>query len=135
MSSLRRSRLRAVRTVQLTNQAQAQLAGGKPNELVIDGRTLTHLLGESDTEAALASLASLCTAVVVCRSSPSQKASIVKVMREHELRLVTDRQRTGIGKWLAKLSRNLQVRRGHSVRDCGCVHRGGGRRHLGHWER
>lgn len=37
-------------------------------------------------EAQLAYLGSLCSGVVVCRSSPSQKAAIVRIMREFELR-------------------------------------------------
>lgn len=34
----------------------------------------------------LAELSSRCSSVVVCRSSPSQKAAIVRMMMEYELR-------------------------------------------------
>lgn len=34
----------------------------------------------------LAELGSICSGVVVCRSSPSQKADIVRIMREYEMR-------------------------------------------------
>lgn len=49
-------------------------------ELVIDGPTLKHILG-TDLEPKLAELGSRCGSVVVCRASPSQKASIVRMMK------------------------------------------------------
>lgn len=80
------------------------------SNLVIDGKTLTHILGHAPSEAGLAALASRCTAVVVCRASPSQKARIVAVMREHESRLAKDQHRTPIGRWIAGQTRSLGVR-------------------------
>ena len=53
-------------------------------ELVIDGKTLEHVL-RSPTEPLLAQLGSLCGSVVICRASPSQKAAIVKMMAEFEV--------------------------------------------------
>ena len=53
----------------------------RPPELVIDGRTLSHVLGRPGAEAALAELATRCSSVVVCRASPSQKAGIVRMMK------------------------------------------------------
>ena len=53
----------------------------RPPELVIDGRTLSHVLGRPEAEAALAELATRCSSVVVCRASPSQKAGIVRMMK------------------------------------------------------
>ncbi|KAK9828339.1 hypothetical protein WJX74_009865 [Apatococcus lobatus] len=53
-------------------------------ELVIDGKTLSHVLG-TPAEAKLAELASGCAAVVVCRASPSQKAAIVRRMKRFRI--------------------------------------------------
>lgn len=39
-------------------------------------------------EGQLAQLGSKCTGVVICRSSPSQKAAVVRIMREFELKQV-----------------------------------------------
>jgi magnesium-transporting ATPase (P-type) len=58
--------------------------GARP-ELVIDGRTLSRVLG-TPAEALLAELAMRCAAVIVCRASPSQKAGIVVMMRRRRLR-------------------------------------------------
>ena len=96
--------------MQLTQQADTQFATGDPTELVVDGKTLTHVLGNKASEAQLAALGSKCTAVVVCRASPSQKANIVTIMRDYELRLAQATSRTGLGRWFAKLQRNLGVR-------------------------
>jgi len=54
-------------------------------ELVIDGKTLSHVL-ERDTEALLAEVGSHCSSVVICRASPSQKAAVVGMMKDWELR-------------------------------------------------
>ena len=59
----------------------ALYSSSRPPELVIDGRTLSHVLGRPAAEAALAELAVRCSAVVVCRASPSQKAGIVRMMK------------------------------------------------------
>ena len=63
-----------------------------PGELVIDGGTLSHVLG-TPSEALLASCGARCGSVVICRSSPAQKAAIVRVMTDYEMlqvRLVLD---------------------------------------------
>lgn len=96
--------------MQLTNRAQGQRLTMEPTQLVIDGKTLTHILKDTDLEKQLATLGALCTAVCVCRASPSQKARIVTMMREFELAKVTDPCRSHIGRWLAKQHRNLGVR-------------------------
>ena len=49
-------------------------------EMVVDGRTLSRVLG-TPAEPLLARLADRCSGVVVCRASPSQKAAIVRMMR------------------------------------------------------
>ena len=57
-------------------------------ELVIDGGTLDHVLGgkgADSLEAALAAVCARCGAVVICRSSPSQKAAVVRMMSEYEM--------------------------------------------------
>ena len=61
------------------------LGAACPPELVIDGRTLSRVLG-TPSEALLAELAMRCAAVIVCRASPSQKAGIVVMMRRRRLR-------------------------------------------------
>lgn len=43
-------------------------------------------LSGTDLEPRLALLGSQCSAVVICRSSPSQKAAIVSMMTEYELK-------------------------------------------------
>ena len=53
-------------------------------ELVIDGKTLEHVLG-TPLEPLLAQLGSQCGSVVICRASPSQKAAIVRMMAEFEV--------------------------------------------------
>ena len=58
-----------------------------PGELVIDGGTLQHILG-TETESLLASVGARCGSVVICRSSPAQKAAVVHMMAEHDMRLV-----------------------------------------------
>jgi hypothetical protein len=53
-------------------------------ELVIDGGTLAHILG-TPMEQKLARVGAQCGSVVICRSSPSQKAAIVQMMSEYEM--------------------------------------------------
>lgn len=96
--------------VQLTTVAEERRRGGQPVELVVDGRTLTNLLGDKEAEEALADLGSKCSAVVVCRASPLQKANIVTMMSEYEMRLVAGKHSTPIGRWLARRRRKLAVR-------------------------
>ena len=56
----------------------------RTGELVIDGKTLEHVLG-TPQEPLLAQLGSQCGSVVICRASPSQKAAIVRMMAEFEV--------------------------------------------------
>eukprot|EP00891_Asterochloris_glomerata_P000836 jgi/Astpho2/836/Aster-00685 len=66
-------------------------------ELVIDGKTLEHVLG-TDLERGLALLGSHCEAVVICRASPSQKAAIVdKAVGSSK----------GLSRWLKHQNRRL----------------------------
>ena len=96
--------------MQLTKDAEHRRKGGKPVELVVDGRTLTHILGDAESESALAELGARASAVVVCRASPSQKAAIVALMREWELRQMTGGRRSAAGRWIAKRKRKMQAR-------------------------
>jgi hypothetical protein len=47
----------------------------------------------------LAELGSHCGSVVICRASPSQKAAIVQMMDEFELRRAGGRSRGLLGSW------------------------------------
>ena len=58
------------------------LQGHSP-EMVVDGRTLSRILG-TEHEPLLAQLAYACSGVVVCRASPSQKATIVRMMKRFQ---------------------------------------------------
>ena len=51
---------------------------------MIDGGTLSHILG-TEMEQELAQVGAQCGSVVICRSSPSQKAAIVHMMSEYEM--------------------------------------------------
>lgn len=95
--------------MQLINRAVAMRDTLDATQLVVDGKTLTHVLKDAEAERYLAKLGSLCGSVVVCRASPSQKARIVTMMREFELRLVTEPLRFSLLKKFAKQTRNLQV--------------------------
>ena len=75
---------------------QHALQGHSP-EMVVDGRTLSRILGP-DSEALLAELANMCSGVVVCRASPSQKATIVRMMK----RLQVAQLSGTVSAWLAR---------------------------------
>ena len=62
---------------------QPAVQGHSP-EMVVDGRTLSRILG-TDFEPLLAELANMCSGVVVCRASPSQKATIVRMMKRFQV--------------------------------------------------
>ena len=78
---------------------------GVPAELVIDGATLSHILGDPRLEPQLAAVGALCSSVVVCRSSPSQKAGIVRMMREHEAATAGAGKRWKLTRWYARQMR------------------------------
>jgi magnesium-transporting ATPase (P-type) len=58
-------------------------SGDGPRSLVIEGAALKHLLGDSELEEVIFSIASQCEAVIACRVSPRQKALLVKLVRHH----------------------------------------------------
>ncbi|CAK0743492.1 hypothetical protein CVIRNUC_001474 [Coccomyxa viridis] len=72
-------------------------------ELVIDGGTLSHILG-TEMEQELARVGAQCGSVVICRSSPSQKAAIVHMMSEYEMSQAEGRS-TGLYKWYKRQMR------------------------------
>lgn len=74
-------------------------------ELVIDGHTLTHIIG-TNLESVLAELGACCSGVVVCRASPSQKACIVKLMRDYEFKSAT-RGAKGAVAWNRKFEKRV----------------------------
>lgn len=86
---------------------------GETVELVVDGPSLVHILGKehsgTNLEQELAELASICGAVIVCRSSPSQKAAIVKVMNDFEMRKAEGKG-PGFVKWLRKQDKKIKSR-------------------------
>lgn len=77
----------------------------RDHELVIDGHTLTHILG-TNLESSLSELASHCSGVVVCRASPSQKACIVKLMKDYECKQAIGNAR-GIEAWRRKFEKKV----------------------------
>ncbi|PNH05132.1 putative phospholipid-transporting ATPase VA, partial [Tetrabaena socialis] len=68
-------------------------------ELVVDGRSLEWVLERPRLAASLAGLCAACEAVVVCRASPGQKASLVRLMRRHR-RAADERRRRRRWAWL-----------------------------------
>eukprot|EP00191_Tetraselmis_sp_GSL018_P012504 CAMPEP_0177598192 /NCGR_PEP_ID=MMETSP0419_2-20121207/12185_1 /TAXON_ID=582737 /ORGANISM="Tetraselmis sp., Strain GSL018" /LENGTH=1412 /DNA_ID=CAMNT_0019090555 /DNA_START=264 /DNA_END=4502 /DNA_ORIENTATION=- len=85
-------------------KASARPATAK--ELVIDGPTLSHILG-TELEPKLAKLGSLCASVVVCRASPSQKASIVRMMKSYEKQQAASGARR-LKAWYRRFQRDIQ---------------------------
>ena len=71
-----------------------------PGELVIDGATLSHILG-TPAEELLAACGARCGSVVICRSSPAQKAAIVRMMAEYEMRQVGPSTLSLVVRWFA----------------------------------
>ncbi|CAD7701700.1 unnamed protein product [Ostreobium quekettii] len=92
-------------------EAESRLENDEAVELVVDGPSLKFILGKEHDglilERELAELASLSGAVIVCRSSPSQKAAIVRVMDEFELRKA---EGTGnfVSKWFRKQDKKIK---------------------------
>ena len=87
----------------LTAALDARGAGAK-GELVVDGPTLAHIL-ETPLEPRLAALGARCAAVVVCRSSPSQKAGIVRMMREFEMAAAGASAKNPLTRWYRRQMR------------------------------
>lgn len=70
--------------------------------------TVGHILA-SDLSAPLAQVASRCSSVIVCRTSPSQKASIVRMMADYELRAAEGAGGGGfLGRWARRYKRRME---------------------------
>jgi magnesium-transporting ATPase (P-type) len=76
--------------------AQAQYAscaggapGALPHVLIVTGSALTVLLADSEHRAALLALACACRAVICCRTTPLQKASVVALVKDRRPDVVT----------------------------------------------
>ena len=85
------------------------LPTGAPLELVVDGATLSHMLG-THLETRLAAVGAACAAVVVCRSSPSQKAAIVTMTRTHEASLAAEGASNRVAAWYRRAMRQQSGR-------------------------
>ena len=79
-------------------------------ELAVDGPTLNFILSDDAMRHKLAVLAAHCSGVVVSRSSPSQKAAIVRMMTKYEMWKAAGTTR-GLRRWYARHRRRLQVGR------------------------
>ena len=67
-------------------------------ELVVDGFTLTHVLGTA-SERLLAELCSKCSSVVVCRASPAQKSAVLCLMKRHQMLMHSPTYAAGKTPW------------------------------------
>lgn len=76
-------------------------------ELAVDGPSLNFILADDSMRHKLAVLAAHCSGVVVSRSSPSQKAAIVKMMTKYEMWKAAGSSR-GLTRWYAMHRRRLQ---------------------------
>lgn len=76
-------------------------------ELAVDGPTLTFILASHDMRNRLAQLAARCSGVVVSRSSPSQKAAIVRCMSEYEMEKAAGKSR-GFIRWYRRYRQRLR---------------------------
>ena len=61
-------------------------------ELVVDGQTLAHILGDTALASTFAALGASARAVCVCRCSPRQKSAVVKLMQRHRRRTLRAQQ-------------------------------------------
>jgi len=82
--------------------------GAKTHELVVDGHTLSHILG-TNLEPLLAELGTYCRSVVVCRASPSQKACIVRLMKDHEMKLAVGNAK-GVVAWKRRFEKQVSAK-------------------------
>lgn len=70
-------------TNRLSSSGAGSGGGGGPKlGLVVDGPSLTDILGNEAFKAMLLDLACSCAAVVACRVSPAQKQLIVKMVKD-----------------------------------------------------
>lgn len=79
----------------------------REGELAVDGPTLNFVLADDSMRQQLAQLAARCSGVVVSRSSPSQKAAIVKNMSEYEQKMAAGNSR-GFVRWYRRYRQRLR---------------------------
>ena len=79
----------------------------RAGELAVDGPTLTFVMADEDMRRKLAQLAARCSGVVVSRSSPSQKAAIVKNMAEYEMNKAAGNS-IGLVRWYKRYRQRLR---------------------------
>lgn len=79
----------------------------REGELAVDGPTLTFIMSEQKLRWELAQLAARCSGVVVSRSSPSQKAAIVRNMAEYEMNMAAGTSR-GLIRWYKRYRQRLR---------------------------
>ena len=73
----------------------------------MDGPTLTFIMADPNVRKHLAQLAARCSGVVVSRSSPSQKAAIVRAMTDYEMEKAAGNAR-GIFRWYRRYRQRLR---------------------------
>ncbi|BDA48078.1 probable phospholipid-transporting ATPase 7 [Coccomyxa sp. Obi] len=104
------ARARLEEALQHCRECHAASAGAAA-EMVVDGRTLSRILG-TDAEPLLAELANCCSGVVVCRASPSQKAAIVHMMKRFQAAQASSGSKGGAVRavlptsWLGRIRRH-----------------------------
>lgn len=79
----------------------------REGELAVDGPTLTFILADKLMRRKLAQLTARCSGVVVSRSSPSQKAAIVRNMAEYEMEKAAGQSKRLI-RWYRRYRQRLQ---------------------------
>ena len=78
----------------------------REGEMAVDGPTLTFILADKKMRRRLAQISARCSGVVVSRSSPSQKAAIVKCMADYEMECAAGNSR-GLIRWYRRYRRRL----------------------------
>ena len=79
----------------------------REGELAVDGPTLNFIMASPIMSRQLAQLAARCSGVVVSRSSPSQKAAIVRNMAEYEMDKAAGSAR-GLLRWYRRYRQRLR---------------------------
>lgn len=101
-----------------SSTARGCAASSPSPDFMIDGYTLVHVFGDKELESLFAEVADLAGAIIVCRSSPRQKAAVVRAVKEHRKARVRaafnddDARRggggggaaPGVGSWLRRAS-------------------------------
>ena len=62
---------------------------GKKTAVIVEGRMLTKIISDLGMKNAFLQIAKTCETVVCCRVSPSQKAEVVRLIKNDDPSLVT----------------------------------------------